>query len=163
VRNINPSILKTYCRYKNINFMELTSSWKAAYRVATQKTSQQFMEPEASLPCSQEPSTGPYPQPHQSNPYHPIPHIFAIIILSSHLLLGLPSGLFPSGFPPTSYMHLSSPPFVLHALPISSFLTHHSDSTHVTLSLLCPNILLGTLFSNTLSLCTNNIILTDVS
>jgi hypothetical protein len=30
------------------------------------------MEPENSLPCSQEPSTGPYPEPDQSNPYHPI-------------------------------------------------------------------------------------------
>jgi hypothetical protein len=30
------------------------------------------MEPEGSLPCSQEPSTGPYPAPDQSNPYHPI-------------------------------------------------------------------------------------------
>jgi hypothetical protein len=36
------------------------------------RTSQQFMEPEASLPPSQEPSTGPYPEPDQSNPYHPI-------------------------------------------------------------------------------------------
>jgi hypothetical protein len=30
------------------------------------------MEPEDSLPCSQEPSTGPYPQLDKSNPYHPI-------------------------------------------------------------------------------------------
>jgi hypothetical protein len=30
------------------------------------------MEPEVSLPCSQEPSTGPYSEPDQSNPYHPI-------------------------------------------------------------------------------------------
>jgi hypothetical protein len=30
------------------------------------------MEPESSLPCSQEPSTGPYPEPDQSNQYNPI-------------------------------------------------------------------------------------------
>jgi hypothetical protein len=30
------------------------------------------MEPEGSTPCSQEPSTGPYPEPYQSNPLHPI-------------------------------------------------------------------------------------------
>jgi hypothetical protein len=36
------------------------------------RTSQEFMESEGSLPCSQEPSTGPYPQPDRSSPYHPI-------------------------------------------------------------------------------------------
>jgi hypothetical protein len=36
------------------------------------RTSQHFMEPEGSLPYSQEPSTGPYPESDQSNLYHPI-------------------------------------------------------------------------------------------
>jgi hypothetical protein len=30
------------------------------------------MKPEGSLPCSQEPSIGSYPEPDQSNPHHPI-------------------------------------------------------------------------------------------
>jgi hypothetical protein len=36
------------------------------------KTSQHFMEPEGSIPFSQESSTGPYPESYQSNPLHPI-------------------------------------------------------------------------------------------
>jgi hypothetical protein len=62
------------------------------------RTSQRFMEPEGSLPPSQEPSTGPYPEPDGSNSPHPIP-LRLILILSTHLRLGLPSCLFPSGFP----------------------------------------------------------------
>jgi hypothetical protein len=30
------------------------------------------MEPEGSLPNSEGPSTGPYPEPGQSNPHHPL-------------------------------------------------------------------------------------------
>jgi hypothetical protein len=36
------------------------------------------MEPEGSLPCSQEPSTGPYPEPDQSSPYHTILSLYII-------------------------------------------------------------------------------------
>jgi hypothetical protein len=38
------------------------------------------MDPEGSLPCSQEPSTGSYLEPHQSNPYHPIFSLSPFII-----------------------------------------------------------------------------------
>jgi hypothetical protein len=55
------------------------------------------MEPEGSLPYSQEPSTGPYSEPDQSNPSHPI-SLRSILILYTYLRLGLPSGLFPSRF-----------------------------------------------------------------
>jgi hypothetical protein len=34
------------------------------------RTSQHFMEPEGSLPCSKEPSICPYPEPYRPNPYH---------------------------------------------------------------------------------------------
>jgi hypothetical protein len=64
------------------------------------RISQHFMEPEGSLPCSQEPSPGPYPEPDRSSPYHPILSLLrSVLLLSTHLRLRLPSGLFPSGFP----------------------------------------------------------------
>jgi hypothetical protein len=36
------------------------------------RTSQHFLEPAGSLPCPQELSTGPYPEPDRSSPYNPI-------------------------------------------------------------------------------------------
>ena len=45
----------------------------------------------------------------------------SILILSTHLGLGLPSGLFPSGFP-TKTLYTPSPhPYAPHAQPISFF------------------------------------------
>jgi hypothetical protein len=52
------------------------------------------MEPEGSLLRSQEPTTGPYPEPDSSSLL-----LRSIPILFSHLCLGVPSGLFPAGYP----------------------------------------------------------------
>jgi hypothetical protein len=59
------------------------------------------MEPEGSLPCSQELAAGSYiswARCIQFTTSHPI-SLRSILILSLHLRLGLPSGYFPSGFP----------------------------------------------------------------
>ena len=68
------------------------------------------MEPESSLPPSQQPATCHYTESGRSSPYsHPTSRIF-VLILSSHLSLGLPSGLIPSGFPSRMlYAPLQSP------------------------------------------------------
>jgi len=93
----------------------------------------------------------------------------SILILSTHLRLGLPIGLFPSAFPiKTLYTPLSSPIRVtcpahfilLHFITrtilgeeYKSFSSSLCNLLHspVTSSLLGPNILLNTMFSNTLS------------
>jgi len=59
------------------------------------------MEPEGSLPYSQEPVTCSYPEPEQSSPRSRFLLLDDPLDVtpSSHLGLGLSSGLFPSGFP----------------------------------------------------------------
>jgi hypothetical protein len=44
------------------------------------------MESEGSLSCSQKPSTGPYPEPDQSSPYHPILSLLKIIFHVQNLI-----------------------------------------------------------------------------
>ena len=93
----------------------------------------------------------------------------SILILSTYLRLGLPSGVFPPGFPTkTLYTPLSSPirptcpahlillDFITRTIlgeEYKSFRTSLCNLLHspVTSSLLGPNIFLNTIFSNTLS------------
>jgi hypothetical protein len=68
------------------------------------------MEPEGSILNSQQLSICSYPESDQSSPHHRIPPPRSILILSTQLRLGLPSGLFPSGFPTNNlYAFLFSP------------------------------------------------------
>ena len=129
------------------------------------------METEGSLPHSQVPATCSYREPDRSSPYPLNPTSWrSILILSSHLRLGPPSRFFPSSFPTkTLYTTLFSPiraTWPAHLIPLD-FITRtilgeecRSLSSSLfcflhsllTSSLLGPNILLNTLFSNTFSL-----------
>ena len=129
------------------------------------------MEPQGSLPHSQVPATCPCPKPARSSPY---PHILKI-----HLNITLPSKpgspkwslslrfphqnpVYASSLPRKCYMphlfHFSwfdQPNNVWWGVQISQLLFCSFLHPPVTSSLLDPNILLSTLFSNTLNLHTS--------
>jgi hypothetical protein len=86
------------------------------------RTCQHFMRPEGSLQRSQEPSTGPCPQPDHSSPHHLIPSL-----QDPYNIIHPPTSWsswwsFPSGFPTISlYAFLFSPfhtAFPAHTLPL---------------------------------------------
>ena len=128
------------------------------------------MEPEGSLPHSQVPATCPYPEPHRSSPCPriPLPELHFNIILPStpgsskwYISLRFPTIILHT--PLQSHIRATCPAHLIlldlitrtifgeQYRSLSSSLCSFLHSP-VTPSLLGPNILLSTLFSNTLSL-----------
>jgi hypothetical protein len=69
-------ILVAYVQWKRITDLTYLTTHGAEpflrSRQLCRLSTQHFMEPKDSMPCSQEPSSSPYPEPYQSSPHHPI-------------------------------------------------------------------------------------------
>jgi len=161
--------LRTYLLTYLLTYsMEQSPSWEANWSAASQEIPRILWNPKVHHRTHKR--TPPVPILSQLHPVHTPTSRRSIIILSSHLRLGLPSGLLHSGFPTkTLYTPLPSPirATCLAHLIVLDYITRtilgeeyrlFSSSlcnflhSPVTSSLVGPNILLNTLFSNTLSL-----------
>ena len=92
-------ILLTLLTYVLTHSIEQSSSWEANWFSANQEIPLILWNPKVHYGGTQEPVTYPYPEPHKSSPCPHHTSWISILILSSHLCLGLTSGLIPSGFP----------------------------------------------------------------
>ena len=149
--------------------MVQSPSWEANWFAASQEIPRISRNPKVHYRTHKR-SPPVYPGPAQSPSIYPHPtSLRSILILSTHLRLGLPSGLLLSGFPSkTQYTPHSSPiratcpahlillDFITRTLLDEEYKSFSSSLCNllyspVTSSLLGPNILLNTMFSNNLS------------
>jgi hypothetical protein len=99
--------------------MDLSPSWGEPKSAATQEFPRNSWNPKVHYRVHKSPP--PVSILSQINPIHTIPsYLRSILILSTHLRLGLPSGLFPSGFLTNILYAFLFFPLVLNTLSISS-------------------------------------------
>jgi hypothetical protein len=110
--------------------MELSLSWEAAKCAATQELPRILWNPKDHYRVHKSPTLVSILS--QINPMHTIPsYLRCILILSIHLCLGLPTVLFPSGFP-------HQYPICIHLLPHSCYMPcpfHLLDSNDLSFAI----------------------------
>jgi hypothetical protein len=147
----------TYHSYLITYYMEHSFSCEANQQtMQLDKKFPAFIKPKSYSTYSQVPANCPYSKQLIQSPRTPPSSWKSTLILSSHLRLGLPNGLFPSGFP-TCPAHLIRLDFTTRTILVMGYRSFSSSICSflhypVTSSLLGPNNLLSTPFSNTLSL-----------
>jgi hypothetical protein len=98
------------------------------------------MEPQGSSSRTQKHDTVLYPKPNKSSSCNTYPHIYlrSILILFSHLRLGPPSGLLPSGFSMKLSTHFCTStlehPIIIRVNSMSNKLSSRFESNEVTLT-----------------------------
>jgi hypothetical protein len=106
--DILANICTTWFNIKILTYLltELSPSWEAANCAATQVLPSILWNPKVHHRVHKCPPAVPIrSQIDQSTPSHPIP-LRSILILSTHLRLGLPSSLLSSGFPTNNILYI---------------------------------------------------------
>ena len=141
------SLLKA--KFKD-NYIQQNNSWEASSSSTSQQIQRILCNPKFHIHFHN--SQPLVPIMSQFNPLHILSTgvLRSTLVLSPHLRRGLPNKLFPSSFSIKTLHEPPASPQVSHATTISPCSHLHFP---VTSSLSGPNILLSTLFSKTLSLC----------
>ena len=110
--------------------MEQSPSWKANQFSASQEIPHILWNPKVHYRIHK--CLPPVPTPGQLDQVHtPTSHFWrSILILSSHLCLGLLSGLFSSGSPSKPCICLSSPPYTIMSCPSHSSVWTFCNKMH---------------------------------